>query len=319
MNISSDKLLAFLFIPFIIFSCSDSQNTSEQIEETPCDAHFITDESLTSTNIYPGQTNENTTIAVYIIDGDAGNLTEKINIYVSYMDNTPSDGNNSIQEQFFKSISSSEFQTNEQDPKAVITVELQEIEDFLNISQPVYTPGDAFVFRLELVMTDGRIFTNNSESSEAACGSLENSDFIFEIDIFCPIDENIYTGQYTVTSVEPGVLGIPVWVVGRVVEIEIENSPISRVFNIDHLPFAGTPIFYSFTFNLLCDNIIVNSGQPTGLTCPDGNLFYGPAPNGSVAAFDPNDDSILTITFTDNELGVCEDAPRVITCTLTKN
>lgn len=319
MKLFSVKLPAFFLVVLFTFSCSDSQNTSEQIEETPCDAHFITDESLTSLSINLGQTNENATIAVYIIDGDSGNLTEKINIYISFIDNSSSAGNNSINEQFYKSISSSEFQTNEQNPKAIIPIDLQEIEEFLNISPPEYKHSDTFVFRLEIVMTDGRIFTENTENSEAACGSMENSDFIFEIDIFCPIEENLFTGSYTVTSIEPGVLNLPVWQVGDIVEIEIESSPMSRVFQIEHLPSAIYQPWKPFAFNLLCGNIIVNSGQATGLSCPDGDLFYGPAPDGSIAAFDPDDDSILTITFTDNELGVCEDAPRVITCTLTKN
>jgi len=314
MKTSFFKALSVLVILSTAYSCSDSENSAEQIEESPCDAHFITDDSGTTTSINPGQTNETATIAVYIIDGNQGSLTEKVNLYVKYIDNNSTSGNdNSTNEVFLKSFLPDEFQTNEQDPKAVISFELQEVEDVLNID-PIYTPGDVLVFRLELVLTDGRIFTASTQSSNESCGALDNSSFIFEMDIFCPIEDNIYTGMYTVTSVEPGVLGIPVWQVGTVVEIEIEDSPMSRVFNIWHLPNAGGPFPQPFKFNIHCGHIIVDS-QPTGLTCPDGDLFYGPAPDGSVAAFDPDDDSTLTITFTDNELGVCEDEPKAVSYT----
>tara|TARA_R110000850_G_scaffold16697_3_gene51777 strand:+ start:7102 stop:8067 length:966 start_codon:yes stop_codon:yes gene_type:complete len=316
------KKVTLLGLVAFFVSCSDTDRPIDDLNEgTTRGAVLKTVRDMTSTDIRIGVEGEQVAVVVDVIDREFGDLTEKIDVYMRFQDNNnEGDENNSTEEQFVTSIPASSFDFSGQYPRASYTVTPEEIQGLFSLTEDDYTGGDRFIIRFELVLTDGRVFTNTNANNVILGGPFYDSPFVYNVNITCPVPDGAYTGAYTVTAVDLGVLGIPVWGVGDVVTIELGNSLTSRVFEVQHIPAAGvgqppTP----FAFDLLCNNVIVFSGQGTGLTCGSGGLFYGPAPDGSVATYNPDDDSTLTITFTDNEVSDCGEGPRVINATLTKN
>ncbi len=316
------KKVTLLGLVAFFVSCSDTDRPIDDLNEgTTRGAVLKTVRDMTSTDIRIGVEGEQVAIVVDVIDREFGDLTEKIDVYMSFEDNNnEGDDNNSIDEQFVTSIPASSFDFSGQYPRAEYTISPEEIQGFFGITEDLYTGGDRFIIRLELVLTDGRVFTRSNANNVILGGPFYDSPFQYNVNITCPVPEGAFTGSYTITAVNGGVLGIPVWGVGEVVEIEQGNSLTTRVFEVQHIPAAGvgqppTP----FAFDLLCTEVVVFSGQNTGLTCGSGGLFYGPAPDGSVASYDPEADSTLEIIFTDNEVGDCGEGPTVVSATLTKN
>lgn len=316
------KKVTLLGLVAFFVSCSDTDRPIDDLNEgTTRGAVLKTVRDMTSTDIRIGVEGEQVAIVVDVIDREFGDLTEKIDVYMSFEDNNnEGDDNTSIDEQFVTSIPASEFDFSGQYPRASYTISPEEIQTFFGITEDDYTGGDRFIIRLELVLTDGRVFTRSNANSVILGGPFYDSPFQYNVNITCPVPEGAYIGSYTITAADAGVLGIPVWGVGDVVTIGQGNSLTSRVFDVQHIPAAGVgQPAQPFAFDLLCFNTIIFSGQNTGLTCGGGGLFYGPSPDGSVATHDPDDDSTLTLIFTDNEVGDCGEGPRVVSATLTKN
>ena len=316
-----NKLTLLGLVVFLV-SCSDTERPIDTLNDgTTRGAVLKTVRDLTSTDIRIGVENEQITIVVDVIDRQYGDLTEKIDVYMRFQDNNnEGEANTSIEERFVTSLLASSFNTEGEYPRATYSTTPEAIQNLFGLTEDDYTGGDRFVIRLELILNDGRVFTDTNANSVILGGPFYDSPFSYNVNITCPVPEGAFIGEYTIAAVDPGVLDIPVWGVGSVVAIEQGNTLTTRVFMVQHIPAAGvgqpaTP----FAFDLLCQKVVIFSGQSTGLTCGSGGLYYGPAPDGSTAVYDPDDDSTLIITFTDNEVSDCGEGPRVINALLTRN
>lgn len=262
------------------------------------------------------------TIAAQVID-QRGQDFEKVDVFISFRDNqTELDDpeNNSVEEEFFASIPRSEFDTSGEYPKLNLSLTGDDINNLLGLTDDDYTGGDRFNVRLALVMNDGRVFTSDNVNNVVAGGAFFRSPFQYNITITCPVETGLYTGDYTIESVTPGVLGIPVFEAGAVVTLTEGETPTQRIFDVVHIPGAGVgQPARPFVFELVCEEIIILAEQPTGLQCSAIGLAYGPAPGGEIGGYDQFDDSEITLVFTDNLNGDCGASPTVVTATLTKN
>lgn len=261
------------------------------------------------------------TIAAQVID-QRGQDFEKVDVFISFRDNqTELDDpeNNSVEEEFFASIPRSEFDTSGEYPKLNLSLTGDDINNLLGLTDEDYTGGDRFNVRLALVMNDGRVFTSDNVNNVVAGGAFFRSPFQYNITVTCPVGD-LYIGGYTIESVSPGVLGIPVFAEGEEVNIEVGETATTRTFEVVHIPGAGVgQPAQPFTFELVCGNIIIRDNQPTGLACGGNATEFGPAPDGSVGTYDLEDDSEITLIFTDNQIDSCGEGARVVTATLTKN
>lgn len=327
------KTSILLFVTLFTISCSDTDKPIDALNDgTTSGAVLRTIENNANMALNPETfqvlPGESINILVEIQDVEGGALAERIDVFLSFEDRTNVDedgeltGENDIAEQMFTSIAASEFIQGERLPRAEFNITIEELESFFNITNSDYTFIDKFITRFELVLTDGRVFTNTNANEETVLGvGFFNSPFRYTSNLFCPVGES-FTGEYTVTQTGSGVLGIDVWDVGTVVDIIVGESEITRRFDVIHIPQAGVgQPATAFRFDLICGSIIIQENQGTGLTCGGAGLFYGPDPTGAVSVYDSDtlDDSILELTFTDNSESDCGEDPRSITVILTKN
>ncbi len=128
------------------------------------------------------------------------------------------------------------------------------------------------------------------------------------------VDPNSFIGDYTLTTLQTGIFDSAVFLNGNVTIVQ-GNEPTDRVMSVAPYPEFGTFPPMNFTFSLVCGDVIVPTGQVTGVGCGSSTTI-GPAD--TTGSFDLGDDSSFNIIFADDEGGSCG-PPYIAEITLTKN
>jgi len=118
-------------------------------------------------------------------DVERGKLFQSVDFYVKLKDNTvPKITTNEIK---VKSVPATDFDQNPDTdyPRATITITAQEVLTALSLTQGDVNGGDQIELRYELVMKDGRIFTNSNISGVVSGGAFFNSPFFYRIPVVC--------------------------------------------------------------------------------------------------------------------------------------
>jgi hypothetical protein len=121
-------------------------------------------------------------------DSEGGALLSEIRVFVTFVDNTIEDGDPdlSTDEAALPSVSASSFTEGPFGfPRGDVSVTYAEAIAATGIDFDDIDGGDTFNFRLEAVLTDGRIFTNNAAGT-VANGSFFSSPFAYTSPVVCP-------------------------------------------------------------------------------------------------------------------------------------
>lgn len=129
---------------------------------------------------------------------------------------------------------------------------------------------------------------------------MDNSQITVRVYEFCPIPENAFTGNYLLEEITPFVDG-PTLDHGKVVTI-VATSTTGRTFATRNYPDYCSPLM-DFTFNLVCNEVIVDANQRSTCACSSNGLFFGPAQ--TPATYNVDDDSVFHITFTNDVTADC--------------
>lgn len=302
---------------FLLFACSDTEKTIDQVFDDTTNGGIL--RTLESNLDLPiGLPDTGVELLLEVQDAEDGDLSDFIEVYASF-NHVTGGGANNRDELLLKTVPNSEWIYGERLPRALVTASLPELQTALDLGDDDFTGGDRFVIRVELVFKDGRRWSDYNASATVLGNQFFNSPFVYNANVTCVVPEGSFTGSYTVTQAGAGVLDFPVWEVGTVVTMVAEGGPTRRSFDIVHIPSAGVgQPATTFAFDLVCGSVNILPNQNTGLQCTTG-LFYGPAPSGNTGTYNAGDDSVITFVFTDNSESDCDEAPRNITATLTKN
>jgi len=145
--------------------------------------------------------------------------------------------------------------------------------------------GELLTLNLNLVSSDLDLNPNYSN----AC---------YEINVTCPIDGK-YLGDYAVSYVDAQFLFGPATFgeEGTIVTLsEVAGTTSKRSFDFVYLESgAFGNAAQAFTFDLNCNNVLVDPDQILDLSCDGSDITAGPATD--VSLYDEVDDSVLEITF----------------------
>ncbi len=265
-------------------------------------------------------------------DEQEGDLLDLVNVYITFTDNSGpvfGDSSNSIegQEILYRTIPASEFTDGPFGlPRVDITITTQDFLTATNSTLASIFGRDTYLTRLELVLTDGRVFSSDNAGGIITAGFF-NSPFQYVTNVISPIAADAFLGDYTITNDSAGVLGFNTFEEGGTVTLvqPAGGSSVDRAFDYVFLPDAGVgQAAVPFNMSFVVDAVVIPPGQPSGLQCSSG-LTIGPAPDGSFGSFDLVDDTSFTIRFTDNygdgdpeAVQDCGEAPKSIQATLTK-
>ena len=177
----------------VLISCSSNETTVDQVVDNTTRGAVLRTVQTVSPGFNLLDTGSVWEIEIEAQDEEDGDLLSQVNMYVRFVDNTLEDtnGDGEINE------SDDDFSTPESGivasfpatsftegpyglPRTTLSLSFGDALDAVGIVDPgTYTGEDAFVIRLELILTDGRTFTDIDASGNVSGGSFFSSPFAY--------------------------------------------------------------------------------------------------------------------------------------------
>ncbi len=119
-------------------------------------------------------------------DQQNGALLSAVEVFIGYDDNNTDDGSSAKAEVMSETIPAASFAVDEFGlPRYEYSITAEEMKTITGITDAEIIGGDAYTIRLELVLTDGRRFTDK-DNSGTITGSFYSSPFLYSATIVCP-------------------------------------------------------------------------------------------------------------------------------------
>jgi hypothetical protein len=193
-------------------------------------------------------------------DAKGGALFSEIKVYAA---------KGSGVEKFVKSISASTFSTGPVGlPRGTVKVKLSEALTALSLTTGQYIPSDKINMRLELILTDGRVFSSKNASTSVTGGGYYASPFSYSVQFFCPLANAAdFNGNYKVVA--------DAWAdynpddIVPVSYVPSDGTYKFRILNTNNL-YINNPntSYYLVTIDPTNASVTLTSNQP---------LFYSPS------------------------------------------
>lgn len=142
-------------------------------------------------------------VTVEAQDAEDGKLLSEVRVFVSFVDNTIADGapDLSTSEAALTTIPASSFTPGPFGfPRGDISATYAEAIAASGVALSDISGGDSFSFRLEGVMTDGRVYTNNANGTVTG-GSFFSSPYAYVSTVVCPPTPPT-PGEWTIEMVD---------------------------------------------------------------------------------------------------------------------
>jgi len=198
------KIIAiFLISGLTISSCSTDDKTIDNVFDTVQRGAILRTLNFNNTyNIF--DVNDDTfkfELELEEQDAENGNLLSEVKLYQSFVDNTDDGTDNSKPETLVKTIPKSDFGLSQNGlPLLDFSMKLSEALTGSGLSDGEFFGGDVFRYRLDLVLTDGRVFTNVA-SGTVLGGSFFSSPFAYSVTVKC-VPVTPFSGDYTLNLVD---------------------------------------------------------------------------------------------------------------------
>ncbi|WP_420320202.1 hypothetical protein [Flagellimonas sp.] len=183
------RLYIALALVALVASCSEDDKVTVGVQETVARGAVLRTISTESSsfNIFDASAFWGVTIEEQ--DHEDGALLSSIDVFVNFVDNTPSNGTTATTETMIKTVSASEFTSGPNGlPRASISVTFAESTAALGLSDTDYDGGDQIAIRLLLKLTDGRTFTDVDATGNVSGGSFFSSPYTYRASLVCPSD-----------------------------------------------------------------------------------------------------------------------------------
>jgi len=312
-----NKFLIALVAAVLFASCKTDDKLVDEILATVERGAIVRTISAEGTSWNSVDDTETITLELEAQDEQDGGLLKEVRFYVDLVDNTP-DNTVDPAEVLFTTIPASEWAPGAFGlPRTTFSATLAEVAGALGLSLGDYNCGDQFNIRLELELTDGRVWTNTDLAGTVSGGSFFASPLNYRVDLIILLpSDTLYTGQYQLTQTAPGTFGVNDYADGEYTVDAIDN--VTRVIrNVTTFPAFGGfgPVDVEFKF--ICDEIVLTAGQSVGAGC-NAAIQSGPAEVNE--NFDPvnPDDSAFDIAFTSDETDDCGNGTFQAVINLTK-
>lgn len=288
--------LLMLFI--LILSCGSDDKAIEAvlIEDIERGAVLRTLE-IRNSDFNINDLNSEFNILIEEQDIEDGNLLESVDVQISFVDNSPDNGQESIAPFIIQELLPSDFTSGANGlPIITLTYTFQELLTASSLLIDDIRCKDQFRLDLSLNLIDGRTFnTQNSAGTVVNNSGFFSSPFTYLINIVEPIDSSSFLGFYQLDTIQESENGIPFGISSGLVELSQGHSHNVRVFRHIVNDFESVDI----EITIACDIVIATRYQKTLLpTCNpmldlSDRVLLGPdSPPGLV---DPLDDSVFEL------------------------
>ncbi len=238
-------------------------------------------------------------------DGMDGDLIKEVRLYVQLIDNTSANGTTDSGEALIRTFQPTDFQDDQFGlPKLTVSSTLSEMTSAIGISSGDYACGDQMELRLELELTSGQIFTKGDTNPNISGGQFFSSPFFYRAALIAPLSsDQLYTGQYQLTTTQVGAFGLNDYADG-VYTIEALSNTSRVIRAIPTLPDFGPFGPVDIKFELVCGQIIFTPAQGIGAGCAATILSGTGEVNDTYDLGNPDDSSFM-LYFTSDETSDC--------------
>lgn len=285
-------------------ACSEDDKTVIDLFDTVEQGAVLRTVSVTGGALDVLDASATTTVEIEEQDNQQGGLLSEVRVFVNLIDNTPA-ATTTTSEAALTTIPGANFAAGPFGlPRGSFSATVGEMASALGISLGDYNCGDAFVLRLELELTDGRVFTSTDVTGTVQGGSFFSSPFQYTVNLIAPLPtDDLYTGQYQLTQTIPGIFSVNDYVDG-VYALTTVNNTTKLINGVPTFPAFGPfgPVDVEFQF--ICGEIVMTPGQGVGAGC-NAAIASGPAIVNATYDLANPDDSDFTIDFTSDEADDC--------------
>ncbi|WP_299681473.1 hypothetical protein [uncultured Dokdonia sp.] len=290
------KKITFIILSlFVCISCNDEDKAIETVlEEVDRGAVLRT---LQFNNGEFEANNPASTFSVDLQEQDIedGGLLSTVDVYVSFIDNTPSGNSVSTQRILLETLTPENFTVGDFAlPAITLEYSFAELLDATGLTIDQTACKDQFRIDMDLNLSDGLTFNvTNSSGTVVNANGFFKSPFTYLINIVEPIPLDDFTGVYQLMNIQDGFFG-PTFGEEGLVTVRNGHSNNFRIIDID-VPGATLEI----EFSVVCDVTVVTRYQRLSLGCTQEDLsdriLIGP--DTVPATIDTNDDSVFELHF----------------------
>lgn len=293
------KKIEMLFF-FCLISCVNDPNAIEIVFQNETRGAILRTKAINNLTYDLLSTNRPIEIQLEYQDNEGGSLLESIDLIVSFVDSTPENGINTQEGRLLRTLMPSDFAIGENDfPVIDILIETEDFRLLHELNDSQLNCTDRFVLDLNLNLSDGRTFNNlNSTSATRSFGGFLNSPFSYDIHIVEGVDDNLFIGQYSHSSIKDGFNG-PTFLLPTVVHM---NAARPNVRSFEMIRIRSTDsIINEMEYTIACDQAILTRYLRTRYKCSalvedEHVVLLGPDANLS-ESIDLMDDTVFDLRF----------------------
>lgn len=198
MKYISKIVLSFSLIALIV-GCTEDESVITQVDDGVVRGAILRTIEVDPLNFDLRDPDRPWNLTVEMEDNNQGDLLDFVEVYVTFFDNTPENGDNPVERQLVTTIPASEFAVGPVDlPRTGFDLTLPEVTQAAGLNDDQVEGGDVFRVELELNLTDGRVYTKDDVNGGVAGGSFFQSPFQYRLTIVgCPPRPGVYTIEMT--------------------------------------------------------------------------------------------------------------------------
>lgn len=183
--------IALLGLVTLVSACADADKVFDEVQADVTRGAVLRGFEIISTQLlFDTATNalvdgEEFSIVIQEQDQQNGALLSEVEVYVGYEDETEGGTDNDKSEVLLESLPASSFTTDEFGlPARSYSISASTLQSAVGLDNAEISGGDNFTVRFELVLTDGRRFTD-AQNSGTITGSFFSSPFLYEVVVAC--------------------------------------------------------------------------------------------------------------------------------------
>jgi hypothetical protein len=187
MKINYNIFAALIVGSLVFVSCAEGDNVYDDIVAQEQRGAVLRTINVTSNELPIGVADGFFGVDLEVQDQEQGTLVQSIEVFASFIDNTPDNGKGaSSSEAMLETLDTGGFTISEVGlPSFSYSVTLPTLLSSTGVSEDDIDGGDQFGVRFELVLSDGRRFSNG-QNSGTLTGSYFSSPFLYTATIVCP-------------------------------------------------------------------------------------------------------------------------------------
>jgi hypothetical protein len=253
------KFFAFALIALLVGACAEDETLVGKVREGVTNGAILRTVKVNQGTFNFFDTTQKWSVTVEEQDAANGTLLQEVKLLVKH-----TTGGVAGSEVLVKTFPASAFVTGTDGyPRATLEASLDEVLAVLSKTIANCLPTDVFAMRLELVLTDGRTFTNTNSSSSLS-SAFFRSPFLYSAQFFCPLaDASLFDGDYEVVTDDWEDYGV-----GDVVPVEFDSGYKFRIMSTNNPYLVNTGSYMEVTVNPANGAVTVVGSEPFNYGSP---------------------------------------------------